>query len=381
MKYPDYDRSSLSITASALKYFGGSSAYPTLSEIDACLAKGGISKIVLVLCDGLGEYLLRRHLPKDSFLVSHDRAAISAVYPATTTAATTSIWTGVSPLEHGWLGWSLYFKECAQQLDTFSGAESHRGERFPGGSPAPVLMPLPPALGGLTECQTHMIFPFLSSATNGCSKTHTISDFSDMLTCARSLCEDDGKRFIAIYMNEPDHSMHKFGVNAPESIMQFERVDRELKAFHSRLSEDTLLIVTADHGLVDSTDPVIISQIDCISECLWMPPSIEARAAAMFVKPWRRAQFEREFKAACGEDFSLISREDALNGHLFGRGTPHPKVEDFMGDYIACAVGKRFIRYDTLNCKVPDMIGMHAGMTDEEMTVPVILARGGKEIL
>ena len=49
-----------------------------------------------------------------------------------------------------------------------------------------------------------------------------------------------------------------------------------------------------------------------------------------------------------------------------------------MGDYLACATGERFLRYDTLGCKVPNLIGQHAGLTDEEMTVPVILARGGR---
>ena len=378
MIFPDYDRSSLSVTSSAVRYFGGACAYPTLREIDDKLAEGGINKIVIVLCDGMGEYLIKRHLPETSFLRVHDRAAISAVYPSTTTAATTSIWTGLSPLEHGWLGWSLYFKSCARQLDVFSGRESHLGEAYPGGSPAPKIMPLPPALGSPEGARTHMIFPFLSYATNGCYQTHTIRDLGDMLTCALSLCCEEGKKLICMYTGEPDHSMHLAGVDAPETKAQFERIDREISLFASRLPSDALLIVTADHGLVDAEEPVIVNEIRSLDECLWMPPSVEPRASAMFVKPWRRAQFEREFKAVCGEDFLLISREDVLKSHLLGRGTPHPRTEDFMGDYLACATGRRFIRYDTLESKPPHLIGQHAGLTEEEMTVPVVLARGGE---
>ncbi len=379
MIFPDYDRSSLSLTSSAVRYFGGSCAYPTLREIDEKLKEGGISKIVIVLCDGMGEYLLKRHLPETSFLRTHDRAAVSAVYPSTTTAATTSIWTGLSPLEHGWLGWSLYFKSCARQLDVFSGMESHLGDRFPGGSPAPKLMPLPPALGSPEGAKTHMIFPFVSYATNGCCQTHTIREFGDMLTCALSLCREEGPKLICMYTGEPDHTMHLAGVNAPETKAHFERIDRELSLFASRLPDDALLIATADHGLVDAVEPVIVNEIRSLDECLWMPPCVEPRASAMFVKPWRRAQFEREFQAVCGEDFLLISREDALKNHLLGRGTPHPRTEDFMGDYLACATGSRFIRYDTMEGKVPSLIGQHAGLTEEEMTVPVILARGGEK--
>ncbi|MBR4428073.1 MAG: hypothetical protein IKS78_01860, partial [Clostridia bacterium] len=58
---PDYSRSSLSINASITGHFGAKSEYPTLPEIDRELGRGGINKILLVLCDGMGEYLLKRH--------------------------------------------------------------------------------------------------------------------------------------------------------------------------------------------------------------------------------------------------------------------------------------------------------------------------------
>ena len=375
MIYPDYDRSSLSITASVSEFFGGVSAYPTLPELDIHLCEEGIEKVILVLSDGLGERLIRRHLPADSFLLRHDRAAISAVFPSTTTAATTSIWTGVSPLEHGWLGWSLYFKECAAQIDAFTGNEGHRGERFPSGSPARTLMPLPPAMCGQTLADAHMIGPYDNFAGEGFAQ-HAVKNYRDMLTVAGQIVKQPGRKLVCIYNPQPDHCMHQKGVNAPETVEEFKKVDRETEAFHETLSRDTLLIVTADHGLVDGKEPLLLNKYPSVTECLWMPPSIEGRAAAFFVKPFRRGQFEREFNAIGGEDFVLISREDALSTDLFGRGIIHPKAEDFMGDYIACATGSRFIRYDTISCRVPDMIGMHAGLTDEEMTVPVIIARG-----
>ncbi len=375
MRYPDYDRSSLSITASLSEYFGGNCAYPTLPEIDIRLAEDGINKIVLLLMDGMGERLLKRRLPADSFLVKNCRCAISSVFPSTTTAATTSIWTGLSPLEHGWLGWSPYFKECAAQIDAFTGNEGRRGEKFPGGSPAKILMPLPSALGRPDGAELHMISPFDNYSGDGFIQ-HATRGLHDMLVVCRDLCMGEGKKLICIYCNEPDHTMHKTGVSSPETAEQFKLAESEIKRFYGLLPRDTLLVGTADHGLVDASEPVLINEINSINECLWMPPSIELRAAAFFVKPYRRAQFEREFNAVCGEDFLLISREDALTTNLFGRGRIHPKAEDFMGDYIACATGSRYIRYDTISGKIPDMVGMHAGLTDDEMTVPVIIARG-----
>ena len=379
MKYPDYDRSSLSITASIGEYFGGRSNYPTLPEIDFELEKGGIEKVIFILCDGMGDRLLRRHMPADCFLLKHDRAAISPVFPSTTAAATTSIWTGISPLEHGWLGWSLYFKECGAQIDAFTGNDGHTGIRFPTGSPAATLMPLPPAMCCQTQAEAHMVSKFDNYAGPGFVQ-HAVKSLDDMLTVAGSLANGEGKKIVCLYYNEPDHTMHETGVNSPETVWHFNDINRRLEAFHKTLRQDTLMIVTADHGLVDGKNPVMINEIDSIDECLWMPPSVEGRAAAFFVKPFRRAQFERDFKAVCGDDFLLIDREEALKTNLFGRGIIHPKSEDCMGDYIACATGERYIRYDTIGGRIPNMKGMHAGLTDDEMTVPVIIARGEKDV-
>ena len=44
---------------------------------------------------------------------------IDAVFPATTTASTTSVLSGKNPNEHGWLGWDLYFKEFDKTISIF----------------------------------------------------------------------------------------------------------------------------------------------------------------------------------------------------------------------------------------------------------------------
>ena len=376
--FPDYGRSSLSITSSIFGYFGVKGlTYPKLTEIEEKLNTYKPKKIVLLLADGMGENLINRHLPEDSFLRRHDAGTVSAVFPSTTTAATTSIWTGLSPLEHGWLGWSLYFKECAQQIDTFIGTESHTGVRYPTGSPADKLMELPATIARVDEdVDTLMVFPFDSGATKGTKVKVLARELEQIPSAVVPFMRGDGRKLCLIYNGEPDHTMHAEGVDCAHTKRNFEQVDAVAKALAERLPEDTLLIVTADHGLVDSTEWVVINEIPELDRCLWMPPAIEGRAAAFYVKSFRRAQFEEAFQRHCGADFVLFTREEALEKHLFGLGTPHPKVEDFMGDYIACATGKRTIRYGTLAGKVPNMIGQHAGLTEDEMTVPVILAMG-----
>lgn len=94
------------------------------------------------------------------------------------------------------------------------------------------------------------------------------------------------------------------------------------------------------------------------------------------MKNHRRAAFEAAFAEICGEDFRLFSREEALSSGLLGRGTPHPKLDDFLGDYLGVATGRRYFAFSLPGEKPGDrLIGQHAGLTEEEMLVSVLADR------
>ena len=90
--------------------------------------------------------------------------------------------------------------------------------------------------------------------------------------------------------------------------------------------------MTADHGHMDSKG-VSITEYPSITECLVHMPSIEPRALNFFVKEDKKEQFEREFQKAFGEKFLLYSTKEEA---------------DFF-------------------------IGVHAGLTEDEMTIPLII--------
>lgn len=93
------------------------------------------------------------------------------------------------------------------------------------------------------------------------------------------------------------------------------------------------------------------------------------------MKPHRRTEFERIFNENLGEWFLLLSREDVYRTGIFGRGTANPKFDDFIGDYIACATADRSIEFLVPGVKRIRHIGKHAGLTEDEMLVPVIMDR------
>ena len=59
---------------------------------------------------------------------------------------------------------------------------------------------------------------------------------------------------------------------------------------------------------------------------------------------------------------------------LFGKGRYHERFHDFVGDYIAVAKSNAIIHYKVTGGKEPHHFkGHHAGVTDEEMLIPLII--------
>ena len=143
---------------------------------------------------------------------------------------------------------------------------------------------------------------------------------------------------------------------------QIEALCKELK--------DSLIIVTADHGHID-TKNVSITDYPKLMECLVRMPSIEPRALNFFVKKEKRLQFEEEFKRQFGNQFVLMTKEEVIESQLFGTNAEHECFRDMLGDYLAVGVGDMTI-FNTEE-EARNIIGVHAGLTKDELKIPLIV--------
>ena len=60
IKYPEYDKSLLSLTSSVLKHYGAESSHASYPYIDDLLARDYMN-VVVMLFDGLGTRILEKH--------------------------------------------------------------------------------------------------------------------------------------------------------------------------------------------------------------------------------------------------------------------------------------------------------------------------------
>ena len=363
--WPDYSNSGLNVAASVLRHFGAPCAQAGQADVDALLAQKPYKNIVLMLFDGLGAYSLEELLPPDSFLRTHLLRRMSAVFPPTTVAATTSIESGLAPCEHAWLGWSLYLPPLDRLVDAFTNRDSLSGEALPGPVRAvDQVLPYRNIVSQLNDTgrvQAHIV------SKHGDTHIDTLDEMAENVL---RLCNTEGRQYVYTYWNEPDHTMHDKGIGAVEKIVR--DIDARVQALCDALPSDTLVMVTADHGLTD-TEPVPIDQYpELVNACL-RPYHVESRAASFFVKPEYLADFPNIVARNLGTaDFYTVSSAEAVAAGLFGQGREHPLFRQMVGDYWVIATGRKSLYREA---DPHPMIGMHAGLTAREMTVPLIVAK------
>lgn len=363
--YPNYQENCiLGIPNSILNHYGAKAHHNTLPILDQCL-KRKYKNIVLWVLDGMGMEALKAHAP-DGFLMKNCVMPLGSVYPCTTTSALTSYETGLTPLEHGWLGWAMYFKEIGKSIELFTGKQSGTNTPAAEGNIVWDNIGFKNLFAQIKESDSSIeccrVSPFGEYWTN------TNEGICNHL---EELCQKDGRRYIYAYHFQPDYDMHRSGCMSERTKANIVLFDKQIEQLSAKL-HDTLLIITADHGLTDTVE-CMVEDYPEIHECLTSVPTREPRSLSFFIKPEFLETFPQRWSQHFAEDFKLITGGDALESGIFGTGAPHKRIKDFIGDYVALATGKRMVWFRDEHANPSGHAACHAGLLPEEMTVPLIL--------
>ncbi len=363
IKYPNYDRSILSIASSVLNHFGVKDCqHKTLPEFDKLLEKD-YKNIIVILFDGLGTSALNYHLEENDFLRKHYVTDISSVFPSTTVAATTSILSGYSPLECGWLGWDLYFEEIGENVAVFKNTLQKNGEPAAKYNVAHKYIPYKNVMQRIEKVKGRK-----GAYCVALFSKYRIKSVEDICKTIYKLSNKRKKKYIYAYWHQPDGAMHGHGVTSPEAHKEILHINSEVEKLCSKL-KDSLVIITADHGLCDSVN-LFLEDYPELYDMLKIPPSIEpGRAMSFFVKDGLQDAFKKEFNRLFGDSFRLMAKEEVFSENILGYGKPHPRTHGFVGDFLAIATTEKTLFTAR---EEHEFVGVHAGLTEEEMTVPFI---------
>ena len=326
------------------------------------------SQVVLLVLDGLGWEQLqeRRHLAPT--LAGMTGRAITTVAPSTTATALTSIATGLTPGEHGLVGYRIDMAgEVLNVLSwrTASGdarrqVEPRRAQPF-----APFLGDAVPVvsraeLEGSAFTEAHL----RGTRPRGWRASSSLPVVVGELLRA-------GERFVYAYYDGIDKIAHERGFG--------EFYDAELRAA-DRLVADLLdevpagavLIVTADHGQVEVGDRLVVPHADVLRHVHHQ--SGEGRFRWLHARPGARADLLAAAREHHGDVAWVHDRAELVEAGWFGP-VVSPPVAGRYGD--VALVPHAPVSFDDPADSGPfALVCRHGSLTSAEMLVPLLVSAG-----
>lgn len=326
-----------------------------------------VSTILLVL-DGLGweQFQDRQHLMPN--LAGFSGGPITTIAPSTTAAALTSLTTGLSPAEHGIVGYRM--RVMGETLNTLRWRTDEKGEARRH-LPPETIQPFEPFMQERVGLVSKAEF-----ATSGFSRAHLRGvPFKGYRTPALMIHElasfvRSGEPVIYGYYDGIDKVAHEYGLGSEyEAEVKF--VDALIGMLVESLPSGTQLVITADHGQVDcrdgarDIDPAVLFHSNGLSG--------EARFRWMHAKPGANQDLLEAAQAAHSDQSWVRSVEQILDEGWFGHAM-QPDIRQRLGD-VALLPFEPIGYSDPKDTGLFELVGRHGSLTSAEMYVPLVQTR------
>ena len=399
---PNYDgRSIVNVPATIIRTLGGHFHTPPLDPEITKDFTTNIQRIVLVIADAMGYRRLLDALdanPQNGFNKLLQRCAnlvpLTSTFPSTTTAALASLWSGYTPAEHGFVGYQLFLREYGARANmiTFSPvatADLGAQQLVDAGLEPEKFLPIPSLPQALDyfgiPVYNFIEAPYTETALSqvqirGVKETFGLVTSSDMWVVLRQQIEQhhtERALFVA-YWSALDGISHRYGPSHDAVIAELNNFGYSFEyEFLRRLApaarEGTLFLLTADHGQLDTPPEraVFWRAHPDLRDHLVMDFVGEARAAYLYCRNGEVDAARAYIETRLGDKFFVLNSRDALDAGLFGSGKLAPELKHRIGNLIALA-RENFYWEEHDEVK---MRGRHGGLAEEEMLVPLLVAR------
>jgi hypothetical protein len=358
----------------------------------------GVQRVVLVILDAVGYLHLQRTLAEEDSVLRRLAQAgqlipLTSVFPSTTVAALTTLWTGRAPLGHGFVGTQLLLPEqgVLANMLALAPVAHRRTEELLDWGWVPEEFVTVPSLGqqltaGGVQTVAHTYLPYIGGGLSriflrGMASVRGYVGFSDMwINLRRALLERPGEPlFVSGYWGGTDGVAHVYGPDGEPFRVALRHLARSLDEdfldpLPATAREGTLLVITADHGQTSTPPERVVQYADhpALQQMLLLPPAAEPRAAYLYVRPGQAGPVRAYVAENLAGRFVLLEMEQALAAGLFGPGEPSPEVRARLGDLLLLA------QDDTRLLVTEEPVpfhGHHGSLTPEEMLVPLLMAR------
>lgn len=351
-----------------------------------------VETVVVVLVDGFGfEQWERHHTDHEFFARLTDRTPVTpltSVYPSETAAAMSTYMTGRTPVEHGLIGWNVYLKDqntVIESLPFQTKGEEDAGEAL--GIDNDILRDGTPIVEQLSRegIETRRVVPesIVDDSGTRSFKQAPYDNLDAFASRLREAIQATDSGFVHAYLPHIDTAAHEVGTAAPDYRSELEAVadslERSIAGVDDETAERTLLIVTADHGHVDTTPGENLDLLQC--DVVENAVGTDARGTPLFGGGPRNVHLYTEDPERVRDDLAselvgsalVLLCEEALSEGLFGPGDPSETFYRQCGDVLVIPRDRSM--WHSEEHEELEHIGMHGGLHPDEQLVPFTAIR------
>jgi predicted AlkP superfamily pyrophosphatase or phosphodiesterase len=333
---------------------------------------GGPSAVVVVLVDGLGAVQAEAHAELLPAVSEGAWLRARSVIPSTTPTALASLGTGESPGQHGLVGASFWLPEEEEILSPLHWGSTPHPQAV---QPDRTIFESAQA-SGLT-CQTIASAKYAESgltraAFRGGAYLPADTDEDWEQVCRTSLQRSSTLSYV--YWPELDRLGHEFGVASNEWLSGLTRVNAKLDTVRRNMHSDAVLLVTADHGMVNCHTRITWEHVNRLH---WGVKYIggEPRARHVYLhEGYEPLEVQAIWVSELGENFDVLTRVEVENVGLLGQ--VREENSGRVGDLMVFARGDAALVTESVDRKTSSLLGQHGSTSEAETEIPLIMVKG-----
>ncbi len=381
---PDYGPYSVcGFSNGVISYFGGE---PLHEPLPLGQYFNGAERVVVFLVDGLGMINLKRLARKRDLgiLGRSEWVELTSTFPSTTAAAVTTLMTGATPVEHGVIGYILYYKEfgvVAKAIE-MTPVGGKRDSLLQMGMRPEKFLPVPTIFQRLTELgvkaynatYSHFVNTGFNRMTAEGARHKGFHSLSDMCGAViDTFNKESPPLFMMVYWGLVDTMGHRYGADGEVYQREASAVLRAIvEEVYPRLPSRTALVILSDHGQIHTSwrEEIWWSHKDEIYKLLKIVPTGEQRMMYLHADDPEalKAYVEQNYADKC----ILLDSKESIKSGLLGKGEPYQLVWERAGDLILIATERNSFNFKYTG-QEQSLYGRHGGLSPEEMLVPMIV--------
>ncbi|MFD6163338.1 alkaline phosphatase family protein [Nocardia sp. NPDC060256] len=340
-------------------------------------------RVCVLLVDGLGAHALAANPGAAPFLSGLTSATLTAGFPSTTATSLSSLGVGVPPGEHGIVGYLLRVPGQDRLINTLRWSAHGEGrsvdlrnevvpEQF---QPTATVFERA-AAHGITVTQVAPSYQNGSGLTRaslrGCDFRDSFS-VGDLIDGIGRALRTGNRSLVYAYHADLDTTGHARGPSSDAWLLELAHVDRLAAEIAERLPPGAVLLVTADHGMVELDERIDFDHHPQLREGVGQLGG-EPRARHVYTEPGATDDVTAAWREILGADFAVLPRAEVIARGWFGP-TVAPHIADRIGDLVVAARNAHGIIRSAAEPVQSMMIGHHGSLTPAELDIPLCTFR------